>query len=170
MKKIKTKILDWYFDIPIIVDFFVGILVYLIGTKIKIFEFKYLVASDALNFVSNLVGTNISLAGFLLASLTIIVTFKSNLKSKKIEDSNTALELIFNTDNYNRIVMFFKKAIIELIIIAALLYTLWLCINNIEISRACVMIFVLTIITILTIWRCLFVLFKVLHSDTAKRE
>lgn len=170
MKKIKSFIFDFYFKIPIIIDFFVGLFVYFVANSFQLIQFKNLESSDALDYTSNLIGTCISLAGFLLASLTIIVTFKANLKSKGIEDSNTALELLFNTDNYLLVVNFFKKAIIELIINVTILYFIWLCINNFSIIKICIVLLALTIITIMTIWRSLFVLFKVLHSDTVKKE
>nr|GFA63109.1 hypothetical protein [Tanacetum cinerariifolium] len=60
---------------------------------------------------------------FIIAALTIIVTFKANITAKKLEESVNGMELLFNSDNYGRIVNVFQLAIIELVIAFAAMHS-----------------------------------------------
>jgi hypothetical protein len=85
-----------------------------------------------LNVVSSLIGTCISLAGFILAALTIIVTFRSNIKAKGLEESSNAMELIINSGYYNEIVKVYTGTIAEFILVSFGLYLFWLSIDNVK--------------------------------------
>lgn len=90
------KSIDFYLDHPLIVDFIIIILLVL-GQQFCplriLFKFD-VIAQTAI--LSNLIGTSVSLAGFILAALTIIVSFKSNIACKKPENAKNPLELIFS--------------------------------------------------------------------------
>lgn len=65
-----------------------------------------------LSIVENIIGASITLAGFILASFTIIVVIRSNILSKKPENSTNRLELFFSTGTYKATLKVFKIAII----------------------------------------------------------
>ncbi len=161
----RNKILDIYFRTPIFFDILFSILYLMISRKYTLFHFVYINSTDVSSLTSNLIGTSISLAGFLIASLTIIVTIKSNLLSKKLEESSSALELLFNSSNYKQIVSVFKKSIIELIIIVAVLYSIWTLNQNISHWLYNQILLCAISITVVSICRSLIILFKVLSLE-----
>ena len=126
--------------------------------------------AQQLNVLSNLIGTTVSLAGFILAALTIIVTFKSNLKVKGFEDSNNALEYFFSTNNYKNIVEVFKKSITELVIIFIVLYLIWLSSTNLSCNVLGNFLLGSVIGTITSIVRALYVLFNILNFQFLERR
>lgn len=113
--KLKAKIFDFYFKMPVVIDIMITASIWYISKYKPIFTVKLTDKTNQLNILSNLIGTNVSLAGFILAALTIIVTFKSNLKAKGIEDSDNALELILSSKQYDKIVSVFKNALLEFV-------------------------------------------------------
>jgi len=121
--------------------------------------------SNFLNVISSLISTCVSLAGFILAALTIIITFKSNLKAKGIAEADDALELILSSKHYESIVTVFKGAIIEFILITVLLY--FVSTTSSDITAYMLLLFTVNgiIITSLTILRSLVILFSILKLE-----
>jgi inner membrane protein involved in colicin E2 resistance len=105
------------------------------------------------------------LAGFILAALTIIVSFRSNIACKKAEDANTPLELIFSTDNYHKIINVFKSAIIELTIAFLALYIVWVISENLKPEHILQANVYGGLLIFLSLSRTLFILFLVLKMD-----
>ena len=97
MKKLRNKTLDFYLKFPLFSDGILVFILYVLHNKVSFFEFTLTDKNNQLNILSNLIGTSVSLSGFILAALTIIVTFKSNIKAKKIEESDNPLEMIFSS-------------------------------------------------------------------------
>ena len=116
----KARVLDGYLKAPIIWDAVLGALLaavlYLGKTRMGVDT------KDISGVQNSLAGTAISLAGFILTSLTIIVTLRANLSYKGVEGSSNGLELILNSWAYKKIVNIFKGAIQELVIVAFVLY------------------------------------------------
>lgn len=165
MKKTKNRIFDIYFDKSIIIDLLIIIIFCVVSNNIAFVPFKLVDKSNQLNVMSNLIGTCISLAGFILAALTIIVAFKSNLKAKGIEQSENAMEMILSSNHYHNIVSVFKKAIIEFVICAVVLYAIWASADNLSIKQINLSV-VCSIFTIsMAIMRSLVILFKILEME-----
>jgi len=61
------------------------------------------------------------MAGFMLAALTIMITFRANIKIREPEKAKNSLELILGT-HYTAIVSTFKVAIFELVFAGAAAY------------------------------------------------
>lgn len=161
----KFNFIDLYLKHPISVDVFLILLLFLINHFLPIvFTIKY-VADTQLNVLSSLIGTSVSLAGFILAALTIIVAFKANLASKKPDDANTPLELLFSTGNYSKIIKVFKDAIIELTVVFIVLYIVWIMLDNLTGSILLNSNIYGSILIFLTVIRTLFVLFLILNLD-----
>lgn len=168
--KLVRRILDFYLANALTFDFCIIILVWIISKYLCLVEFKLINFENQTSILSNIISTDISLAGFLLAALTIIVTFKSNLKAKGIEDSENALELIFSSKHYNYIIDVFKESIIELVICSIMLYLLWASADNLTIWTINRINVSGVIITGLTILRSLFVLNIILGLDRHAKE
>lgn len=159
------KLVDLYLANALTFDFIMVASAWLTSKYFDAIPFVLVDKNNQINVLGNLISTDIALAGFLLAALTIIVTFKSNLKAKGIEDSENALELIFSSKHYNSIIDVFKVSIVELVICSIALYVTWTSSENFSIwtiNRANVSGIIITSLTIL---RSLFVLNIILGLD-----
>src|SRR5690554_1546550 len=94
------RLLDFYLKRPFIYDLIISVFFGIV--------FWFLVTNGCINFESSeiiqsintdLISVTISLAGFILASLTIIVTFKDSVdaKGKKLEEVETGKDLFFSS-------------------------------------------------------------------------
>ncbi|PVW13165.1 hypothetical protein [Marixanthomonas spongiae] len=164
MNKIKN-IVDKYLFYALFIDVAILLAIWLGNTHFSIFDFKPLNNETNIKILSNLIGASISLAGFVLASLTIIVAIRSNVKTKRPEEADTPLELFFSIGTYKTIVKVFKIAIIELVFCFIVSYIVWMAsanITNYGIFKVNVcLIFLLTVSTM----RSLFVLFLLIARD-----
>ncbi|WP_139255317.1 hypothetical protein [Hymenobacter psychrophilus] len=159
----KTKALNVYFIAPLLWD------ALLIGLIVLILHFfaKYLplITLDLPTVLDSLASTAISLAGFILTGLTIIVSIRANLSYKGINESNSGIELLFNSWAYGSIVKIFKGAIIGLILSALLLY-LALIFSGTITYRHIILISIICFIEIfMSMFRCLYILFKIITIE-----
>lgn len=119
MRKILDKVrnsVDNYLLYAFPIDIFIVIILWILNSKFSIFELSYNEKSFNLGIIENIISASISLAGFILASLTIIVAIRANIQNKSPEKANTPLELFFSVGTFKTIVKVFKIAIIELVI------------------------------------------------------
>lgn len=119
------KAMDIYIKRPLFWDLIIIVIVLFIKYLVSyIFPILSLPKQEALaSIYSDLIGTTISLAGFVLASLTIIITFKDNINHKEIlrkaenKEEITGIELIFSSKHYGRIVGVFSWACLIFLIL-----------------------------------------------------
>ncbi len=78
----KNKLLSYYFQHPLHFDILLIMLLLIVFEAMKnVFGLNIIIKNSTLESVTtDLINTSISLAGFVLASLTIIVTFKDNIR------------------------------------------------------------------------------------------
>jgi hypothetical protein len=100
--------------------------------------------------------------------LTIIVTFKSNIKAKMIEESANPLEMIFSSVHYPNIVRAFRIAISEFSVCFIVLYIFWASSDNFSIHSINLIVCSGILIISMTILRSLLVLFKILVMENIK--
>jgi hypothetical protein len=165
MKPIVNLYLRW----PIFWDILTGCIVATILGRFLGFPNGKFKVSELQDIQQSFIDTSISLAGFILAVLTIIVTFKANVGYKKIQHTETSLELLFNSNVYFTIVNLLKWTILELIINACLLYYFAIFTNYfLEIINLSVLI--LTFFLVFgAIFRSLYVMFIVVNFDAKKK-
>lgn len=159
------RIGDYYILRPISIDIVICVLIWILGANLSLIEFKLTNRDIQINIMSSIIGTNVSLAGFILAALTIIVTFKSNIKTKGMEEATDALELIFSSSHYRAIKRVFKLAIIEFVIGFVALYFVWASSENLSIQSLNLANLCSLFITSVIVLRTLAVLFKVIDLD-----
>lgn len=168
--KLKESIINLYLRFPIAIDLAIVIIVWIISKYNPIFQINITSKENQTDIISNIIGTNVSLAGFILAALTIIVTFKASLKAKGIEESENALELILSSKHYLKILSVFKIALIEFVLCFVILYIFWALsdiFSNLTLYRISISGI---IITSLTIIRSLFILFLILGLEKHSRS
>jgi glycerol uptake facilitator-like aquaporin len=168
--KKKGNIIDSYFAYPILFDFALVVVIWICSKYLTFFDFKLIDRVNQIYIFPYIISADVSLAGFILASLTIIVTFKSNLKSRGIEDANNALELIFSSKHYENIVKVFKKSLIEFILCMVFIFVVWASADNFSIRTINRVNTTGIIITTLAIFRCLYILFVILDLSQHKRD
>lgn len=163
-----NKFFDFYYRFPLLIDLLICAIVWIVNSQFCVFEIA--ISSETLkSILSSIIDTSVSLAGFILAALTIIVSFKSNLKAKSVNEANSAFELIFSSKHYYGIVSAFKNSIMELTILFFLLYSLWLITDSVD-SNVLFKSIVLGVIVLSTsVLRSLALLFSILSLE-AKEE
>ena len=162
--KIKNRLLNRYFRYPIIFDFIITLIILIIICYFKSsFKFKNIGVDS---FLSNIISTIVSFAGFILASLTIIVTVKANIKVKNLEDAANGLELLLlSKDNYRLIISAFRDAIIELVICLILVYTLWMPMIGLNIFQLSLLSVYALLVIFFTLFRSLLILFRIIFLE-----
>ena len=168
MTKISDKyreLVDSYLQYALFIDIAVIGILWLLNSKVHLITFEIKSKIEHLSLVENIIGASISLAGFILASLTIIVAIRSNILSKKPENSETPLELFFSTGTYRAIVKVFKIAIIELVFCFIISYILTLSSANLENDFLFKCLISLIYLVSVSTLRSLFVLFLLIDVD-----
>jgi hypothetical protein len=165
----KNGLLNLYYRYPIIIDFLIITVILLIVNSCRGKLMLNNINPDS--FLSNIISTIVSFSGFILASLTIIVTVKANLKMKEINEASNGLELLLlSKENYKQIIRAFRDAIIELVVSLFILYFFWqpiVGLNPYQISL--LSIFGFSII-ILTLCRTLYLLFRIIFLETKDED
>jgi hypothetical protein len=163
-----NNLIDKYFEYPILFDLILVILFWFLSANLSIFNLVLTDKNNQINIIPNIISADFSFAGFILAALTIIVTFRSNIQTKNLNQASNALELIFSTKNYNKIVNVFRLSLIELVLCYIFLFCSWLSIDIFDIWEINRINITGIIITTLSIGRSLFILFIVLDLDKHK--
>ena len=168
--KRKMKLLDRYYSMPIIFDSIISISFCVVYNSLTLNQ--NLTLNDDLDliksFITDLLNTSISLAGFILASLTIIVTFKENLKTNNCNKSSSdfnnlnGLNLLLQSKHYRTIVKTFSTSVFILISGFVFLATTKFFIKKLPEYLWDYIIIVSVIIIALTTFRCIFLLYKII--------
>ncbi|PHK34708.1 hypothetical protein VF13_37855 [Nostoc linckia z16] len=166
MRNNNRTFIDFYLKHPITIDIVIVIIAITVWRFVRLVPFYFPDKSTVLNIVSSVIGTCVSLAGFILAALTIIVTFRSNLKAKGVEDASNALELIISSGYYNQIVKVYTGAIYEFLIVTFGFYLFWLSIDNIKSLTILTQVVLSGVfMTAAPVIRSLWVLFSIIGSE-----
>ncbi len=116
---------DLYLRNPLFWDFLIVLVIIIFSSLFSVLPF---VISDKLNqisAISYLIASCVSLAGFSLAALTVIVTVRANIRARNISEADNALDFILSSKHYPGIVQVFKNSIVEFIIIFISLFCFW---------------------------------------------
>jgi hypothetical protein len=161
----KEKILDGYVKWALLYDLLIIVAVMTI-VYVKKDAFFIPEERNAIdNLISNIISTIVSFTGFILASLTIIVTVKANVKIKSLEEAANGMELILATENYKKIITAFKDAIIELVLALLLLYVSWMPIVNLNSLHLSLLAILGISVIILSVARTLLILFAIIFLE-----
>ncbi|MEO8588550.1 MAG: hypothetical protein ABI432_04210 [Flavobacteriales bacterium] len=174
-----SKLLDGYYKRPLLWDLLLAALAcvliqWVVRPRCGFLTFPQ--CDTVLDLLSDLSSTSISLAGFVLAALTIVVTFRDNMHHKEAtldeekKQELSALELLFLTKHYYGIVKVFSWSTLILVaiyIIAAVLKLAHGEFGDVPLFYGAVY---LMIVLSLTILRCLYVLFRIVRLQSAGKS
>lgn len=161
----REKILDFYLNNSYVVDIFIVVILWFTNTYYIVFNLNSSPKSDLIGFISSIISTAISLAGFILAALTIIAAIKANIANKLPETSRNPLELFFSKANYSQLTTVFKDSIIELVIATIGLYIILLLSTEFSSSFLFKTLICSIAIVFLSIFRTLLVLFTIMGLE-----
>jgi hypothetical protein len=163
--------LDIYFRRPVLWDYISALVICFVGGIL--FDKGYLVIPKedyVMSMASDLSNISLTLAGFILTLLTVLITFKSGTSKRPEQDNlesdnTTVFELFFSSDLYFQTVKHFKNCIKSLIIITVIGYSLKLGINQGHYSYNFFFNLFGLVIVILTLWRSLLILSKIIKMQ-----
>lgn len=159
------KIMDFYLNNALFFDTLIIISLWLANSYLSFIDFKIADKKENVAIISDTVSASISLAGFILASLTVIASIRSNITNRPANATRNPLEMFFSDKNYSRIIQVFKDAIIELILVFILSYFIWITQENFENYTLLKWIISAVVIISLSISRTLLVLFTIIKID-----
>jgi len=120
------KVLDIYFNKPVLIDYLVGIL---IATSIFLLDNKYKILGEIdnnnlVNFSSDIASVGLTVAGFILTLLTILITFKSteDQRLKELSNSSSSFEIFFGSPLYFKAVKILQNAVGSLAVVSIVLF------------------------------------------------
>jgi hypothetical protein len=159
-------IIDHYFKKPVIIDYTIAIVtatvIFLTWNKYNLCLPKF---DQSLSVLTDLTTISLTLAGFILTLLTVLITFKSGSKIQKLElDSDEPLfDMFFATGLYFETVRHLKNCIKSLIFIGFVGFTLKLGLLTFIQTEIFYFNVFSVIIILLTTWRCLLILGTILN-------
>jgi hypothetical protein len=166
-------ILDKYFKNPFIWDYLTAMIFSLLGFVLvnkKIILIPK--AEECISVTTDIINIGLTMSGFILTLLTVLITFKGGSKITKIEidSKETLFELFFATGLYHETVKHLKNCIKSLIIIAVFGFALKL--FSPESFKKDVFFFNISgfTIIIMTIFRCLLILGTVMDLQKESDE
>jgi hypothetical protein len=159
----KNKAIDFYLNFALIIDATIVILMWILNSFVIVIDFNRGTKANNLSILSDIISASISLAGFILASLTIIVAIKANLSNKSPELAKNPLELFFSSDNYKKIIEIFQGSIIELTLTFVSAYICWISLENIDDDFLFKVNVSLVFLVSISVVRSLLVLFKIIN-------
>lgn len=166
-------IIDKYFIRPFFWDYLTAIVLSIFGFALV---YKNIIikpkAEECISVITDVINISLTMSGFILTLLTVMITFKGSSKITKIElDSNESLfDLFFATGLYHESVRHLKNCIKSLIIVAVIGFSLKL--FSPESWRENIFFFNIGGFTIImmTIFRCLLILGKVMDLQKESDE
>jgi len=157
----KNKILDLYFNNALVFDALILIVIWISNSFLNIIPFKIADKGQNISILSDTIAASISLAGFILASLTIIAAIKANIANKPPQEAGNPLELFFSPGNYLSIMRVFQGAIKELTFCFIIAYGVWISIENISNYTLFKILVSIIFLISISIVRSLMVLYKI---------
>ncbi len=169
-----TVILDRYIKRPLLYDLIIILVIlgvlYLILNKLEVDVTSS--KDDIKSTITDVIGTSISLAGFVLASLTIIVTFKDNITHKEIsapsQNPQTSIGLLLSSKHYKTIVGIFTWAAFIFLGLFLLISVVKAFASHIEAKALFYLSLWAVLLTAFTIFRSLLVLYNVIQLQLKK--
>lgn len=159
----KDKAIDFYINNALIIDFVSVIFIWVINSNLSLLKYNTGSKEFNIDILSDIIAASISLSGFILASLTIIVAIKSNLANKSAKNAKNPLELFFSPKNYSKIINIFQGSIIELTFCFITAYIVWLSSENFVVYTVFKVNLILIFLLSISIVRSLLVLFKIIN-------
>jgi hypothetical protein len=158
-------ILDKYFKNPILWDYSISSIIVSIFIYLDWKHYLRIPSIErSLSITSDLSNVGLTLTGFILTLLTVLITFKSSSKVTKenYSEEDTAFDIFFASDLYFLTVKILKNCIKSLVVISVFGYGVKLGLPQEYLNYAFFYnVFAIAIVA-LSVWRCLLILTEIL--------
>ena len=154
--------LDYYVNNALFIDCIIVIAVWFINSEICIFDFATPSKEDNISIISDIISASLSLAGFILAALTIIAAMRANIINKPAEAARNPLELFFSNGSYRKIMVVFRDSIIELTLVFIIAFITTFSKENLDKEFLFKIIIIFILLISLSTIRSLLVLFTII--------
>jgi hypothetical protein len=159
----------FYFEYGILFDTLIIAGLLICNVQIYPFLSSLKCREDIKDITNTFISTCVSIGGFSLAALTIIITIRSNVMAKVDTKPTNALESLFQSTAYFRITRIFKHMILEQVISALALFITWLYFGYKSSVHLHALLFSSYILTT-TISRLLYILFFVIETEKIQKK
>lgn len=166
-KKRHREFVDFYIESSIIFDLLLG---FGIVISLSFFNEEYICfGNEKINSILDRINNHsMTLTGFILACLTIIISIKASVKRGKVTDNSSNIEILFNSKHYKVIVSVFYKAMFMYGVIHILSHMMILYNQVIAFDFLTNYVITLSIISYSILLRCFFVLWLVIKHEIEK--
>lgn len=157
--------LDQYFKKPIFWDYAIASIVTCVAFILCNYHLFLIPKEEYLiSIASDLSTISLTLAGFILTLMTVLISFKASNETKKNNDAAdlNLFEMFFNSKLYFQTVQFLKNGIKSLIFISVLGYVIKLLFNQGKYHLLYFYNYFGLVIIVLTLWRSLIILTKII--------
>ena len=153
--------IDLYFKRPILVDYIISVIIISGIVTLDYFDIFNLPSSEkSSDFASDIGAIGLTVSGFILTLITILISFKSGqiIAEEKLTNSSSPFKIFLASPLYGRSIDILKYGVLSLVLVSFLIYILKLSLDD----KYLVYIFHVNIlgliIILMTFLRCFFVL------------
>lgn len=155
------KLLDKYFKRPLLYDYMISAII--IGSLISLEWFNKIqipCATKSEGFASDLGAIGLTVSGFILTLITILLTLKSGqiLSNEELKNTSSPFRIFLASPMYNRSVDILKYGVLSLVSISLLLYTLKLTLSSEYIGYIFYFNILGLVMILMTFLRCFYVI------------
>lgn len=157
--------LDKYFKHPVVWDYMIAAGIVSIVFKLVILGYLNVPTEDHLySTVSDMSTVGLTMAGFILTLLTVLISFKSTNKvnADDIGEDDKVFDIFFASKLYFSTVEILKNAIKSLTIVSLSGYTLKLFLKSTNNNILYFFCIAGATIILLTVWRCILILTRII--------
>ncbi|OJW98959.1 MAG: hypothetical protein BGO70_03495 [Bacteroidetes bacterium 43-93] len=165
--------LDRYFRYPVLWDYVFASIASAISYYLVLKHMLTLPTAERIySTVSDLANTSLTLAGFVLTLLTVLISFKSSSKmiNEDIKSTDTLFDVFFSSALYFRTVFHLKNAIKSLTLISLVGYILKLLMTDSLRQYLFFFSFFAVTIILFTLWRCIVILNQIVKLQQNNRH
>lgn len=162
-------ILDHYFRRPLLYDYVISSLV--LGTLFFLYQKRIILipkAAASAEFSSDIATLGLTISGFILTLITILISFKSNQLSneEKLTNNSSPFKIFLASIHYKTSIGILKNGVISLIVVS---FTIYLALISLQAEQLICLFFfnILGLLIILaTFFRCFYILDLVLKMQS----
>lgn len=155
------KIIDYYFRVPILLDYVIGFIV---------LGFLFLILpvlpgnEKIVKIISDITNSSFTVSGFVLTILTIIITLKGrSSKKENIKEYDSAMELFLHTPLFQKTVGYLKNCLKSLLLISVMGYIIKILDGLVESQVIFGFAIIFLVVLSMTLFRCMLILGKILR-------
>ena len=156
-------ILNRYIKNPLLWDFFLILIIlgveYLLCSRCeKCLQFDLNAFGD---LTTELISASVSIGGFIITALTIILAFREKTEQKPLQESRTGMELLMNSNAYSLIIRVFSQAAFVFLFTFILFIALMILRNHLSGYWQFRLIITGSVLSIMSVFRCLIILQRI---------